>query len=253
MAQADYLTGNLSPLSGCNCGWSAQPIVHQFQVGFLAARGFSKGFDTTSVILPLRYSYSPDLNWALIVDAPFTYNRNGGASSVFGSLGLGVRLPITCKWSLTPIVRVGAGGSLDLCTSGSFFSAGVTSVYQYKMDNVVLDITNYAGYTTSTNLWLTGVNFNYRLQTYIFKNGLTLKTCNAFTFCNRPLNFSVSFVDTLFSRNRLYIRHYDEIGLSVIASGINPCLDYDCLTLGFAYQFGEKNFKGYCLNLTYQF
>ncbi len=203
MAQSDYLLGRLSPLSGCDCGWSAQPIVHQYQAGLNVGRAFSREFDTTVVTLPLRYSYSPNLDWAFILDAPITYFRNGGASSVFGSLGVGVRIPILHGWSLTPTLRGGFGGSLDLCTSGNFFSTGLTSVYNYKINEYVLSMTNYVGYFTSTNLWLTGVNFNYHLHNYIFKNGLSLTSCQGFTICNKPLNFSISFVDTCFAKDCL--------------------------------------------------
>lgn len=253
MAQADYLLGRLSPLSGCNCGWSAQPIVHQYQTGMSVGRAFSHGFDTTTVTMPLRYSYSPDLNWALILDAPLTYNRNGGASSLFGSLGFALRLPITHNWSLKPILRVGSGGTLDLCTAGTFATAGVTSEYNYKIGNFVLSMTNYAGYFTSTNFWLTGVNFNYHLHNYIFKNGLSLTSCKGFRVCGRPVNLSVSFVDSYFAREHLFIKHYDEVGISLITNYLIPRLDYDCLSLGFSYQFGEKNYRGYYFNLTYQF
>ncbi len=116
MAQADYLLVRLSPLSGCDSCWTAQPIVHQFQVGLNSARAFSDGYDTTAVTIPLRYSYSPDFRWAFILDAPLTYLRNGGASSVISSVGVGLRYPITRCWALTPILRAGAGGTLDLCT-----------------------------------------------------------------------------------------------------------------------------------------
>lgn len=253
MAQADYLVGHLSPLSGCDSCWSAQPIVNQYQVGVNSGRAFSKGFDTTAVSLPLRYSFSPDLNWAFILDAPLTYLRNGGASSVVGSLGVGLRLPVIANWSLTSIVRFGAGGTLDLCTAGCFASAGLTSVYNWKINDFVLSMTNYAGYFTTTNFWLTGVNFNYHLHNYIFKNGLSLTTCKGWTFCNRLINFSLSFEDSYFAKDHLFIQHYDEMGISLIINDVIPYFDYDCLSLGFSYQFGEKNYRGYFFDLDYQF
>lgn len=253
MAQADYLVGHLAPLSGCCDCWSAQPILHQFQAGSSVERAFSKGFDTTAVTFPLRYSYSPNRDWALILDGPLTYNRNGGASSLFGSLGIGLRLPITHEWSLTSIFRVGAGGSLDLCTSGSFISTGITSVYNYKFCDYVLSMTNYAGYFSSTNLWLSGVNFNYHLHNYIFKNGLAFTTCKALTLFDRPVNFGVSFEDTRFTREHLFIKYYDEISCSLITNYLNSCLNYDSLTCGFSYRFGEKSYKAFCVSLGYQF
>lgn len=253
MAQSDYALGRLSPLAGCNFCWSSQPIVHQFQAGLDTTRAFSDPFDTTAVSLPLRYSYSPNLEWAFILDAPITFFANGGAYSIVNSIGVGLWLPITQEWSLTPIIRGGAGGSLDLCTSGTFLSSGLTSEYNYKICDYVLSMTNYAGYIFSGNFWLTGVNFNYHLHNYIFKNGLSLTSCEGFTLCDRPINFSLSFVDTCFAKDRLFINHYDEVGFSLFTTNVNPCLDYDCLSIGFAYQFGKKSYKGYRLNLDYQF
>lgn len=254
MAQADYLLGHLSPFDGCQCDWTAQPITHLFQAGTEFARGsFSHGFDTTEVTFPLRYSYSPNRRTALIIDAPFAYIRNGGASSVIGSLGVGFRYPLTHHWSLTPILRVGTGGSLDLCTAGTFASAGINSVYNLKISNYLLSMTNYVGYFTNTNFWLSGVNFNYHLHNYIFKNGLTLTSCEWLTLCNRPVNFSLTFIDSYFAREHLYMKHYDEIGFEILISHFNPSLTYDCLSVGATYQFGQKHFKGYSINIKYQF
>lgn len=253
MGQADYLLGRLSPFTGCACCWDAQPIRHQFQTGLDLERAFACKFDTTLVTMPLRYSYSPNREWALIADAPLTFVDNGGAYSVYGSLGFGFRYPVTKNWSVTPVVRFGFGGTLDLCTSGAFLSTGLTSVFSYKIKDFVASMTNYAAYVTSTNLWLSGINFNYHLQNYVFKNGLSLTSCDAWCVLNRPVNFSVTFIDTYYAREKLFIRHFDEVGVFMIANGINPCLDYDCLSVGFSYQFGQKSFKGYKLSLDYQF
>jgi hypothetical protein len=253
MGEADYLLGRLSPLAGCDCSFSAQPILHQFQVGLNGGRAFTDGYDTTIATLPLRYSYSPDGNWAVILDAPLTYLRNGGASSIVGSLGMGLRVPLTHDWSLIPIFRFGSGGSLDLCTSGNFASAGITSVFNYPVSDYVLTLTNYGGYITSVNFWLTGLNFNYHMQKGIFKNGLSVSTCKGFTFLNRPLNFRLGFEDTYFTGGGLFIKHYDQVQIAMFSTGINPCLDYDCLETTFSYQWGERSYKSYTFGLAYQF
>ena len=253
MGLADYRLGVLSPLSGCACDWDAQPLLHQFQAGVDFERAFVDEFETTLFTNSMRYSYSPNGNWALITDVPLTFIDNGGAYSVYGSLGMALRIPIIKGWSLTPTLRQGFGGSLDLCTAGSFFSTGLTSLYHYKINNFVLGMTNYVAYITSTNLWLSGINFNYHLQNYIFKNGLSLTTCQGLTICEIPLNFSLSFTDSCYAKENLYIRHFDEFNISMIGNRINPWIDYDCLSIGFTYQFGEKNFKGYQLNIAYQF
>lgn len=253
MASADYLLGHLSPLSGCDCSYESQPIVHQFQAGLEVSRAFAKKFDTTTVAIPMRYSYSPDLKGAIIIDAPLEYIRNGGASSMFLSLGLAYRMPITNEWSLTSIVRMGSGGSLDLCTAGNFFGVGGVSVYNLKLSDYLFSLTNYAGYLVSTNLWLTGVNFNYHLKSPVFKNGLSVATCPGIAFCGKTFHLKAEIRDTYFSNSRLFIKHYDEVAFSVITYGINPCLVYDCLSTEIAFQWGQKGYKGYQLNIIYQF
>lgn len=252
MADSDYKMGHLYPFSGCGC-YEAQPVVHQFQAGFNVGRAFAHEFDTTSVAIPFRYSYSPNLRWALILDAPLEYYRNGGASSIFLSIGTGVRLPITESWSLTTMARMGSGGSLDLCTSGNFVGGGVTSVYNLKICDYVASLTNYAGYLASTNLWLTGINFNYHLKSFVFKNGLSIVSCSGFSLWERTFHLKAEIKDTYFANSRLFINHYDEVSFALIAPCLNPCLSYDCLTTEFAFQWGQKGYKGYQLNIVYQF
>lgn len=252
MGQADYLLGRLTPFEGCCCGWDTQPKANLYQVGLVAGRAFSDLYDTTIVTLPVRYSYSPTRSWAFIIDAPISYIRNGGASSMNLSIGTALRMPITHRWSLTPTLRMGSGGSMDLCTSGNFFSTGLTSAYDYKIGDYVLAMTNYAGYFASTNLWLTGVNFNYHLHNGMFRNGLSLNSCKGFVLCGKAINFGVTFVDTCFIGDRLYMNHYDEVGVSLITTRVIPCMN-DTLSFGLTYQFGQRSYKGYYLNLIYQF
>lgn len=253
MGQADYNLNKLYPEAGCACAAELQPTTHLFQINLDVNRGFSKGFDTTAVALPFRYSYSPTDRWAFILDAPLTYLRNGGASSIAGSLCVGLQWRVTDHWSLTPTFRLGSSGSMDLCTAGNFASAGLVSRYDFGFSNFVLSLTDYVGYSASCNFWLTGLNFNYRFQTYQFKNGLSLTSCEGLTLWDRDLKYSIFFIDTAFSKQHLYMNHYDEVGASLFATGINQCLDYDCLSCAASYLFGEKSYKGFRINISYQF
>jgi hypothetical protein len=253
IGQADYNLGKLYPEAGCSCSSTIQPTVHLFQASLDVSRGFSKGFDTTAVAFPFRYSYSPTDRWAFIIDAPMTYLRNGGASSIAGSIGVGFQWQVTDHWFLTPVARLGSSGSLDLCTGGNFASAGLVSRFDFPISQFVLSLTDYVGYSATTNFWLTGINFDYHFQTFQFKNGLSLTSCEGFCLCEREVKYSVYVIDTAFSKSHLYMNHYDEVGASLFATGINPCLDYDCLTLALSYLFGEKNYKGIRFNLGYQF
>lgn len=253
MAQADFLMGRLTPFNGCSDCWEAQPVTHLFNSEFDFTRVFSNRFDTAAYNTLLRYSYSPERTWALILDVPLSVIYTGGAYSAASSVGVGFRLPITHSWSLTPTLRYGAGGSVDLDTAGDFVATGLTSVYNLRLFNFVLSLMDSIGYYTTTNLWLGGINFNYRLHNTIFKNGLFLTSCKGVCFCGREVHFSTWWIDSYFAEDKLFIKHYDEIGFSFITTHILPCLCYDSLSLGAAYQFGNHGFHGYTINLAYQF
>lgn len=254
MATSDYSFGRLSPLAGCSCGWEVQPIRHQFQAGIDYGRAFCDGFETTIATFPLRYSYSPCGDWALILDAPLTVFEVGGATSVFGSIGTGLRVPTFSEyWTLTPTLRVGFGGTLDMCTAGTFISPGLVSNIDYPIWDHVLSMTNYVGYFHSLNFWLCGVNFNYRLKNWVFKNGLAFTSCEWLEFCGRPLNYNITFADTAYAGNKQFIEHWDEIGLNLIINNVNPWLDYDCLSLGVSFQWGQESFKAFFFKSSYQF
>jgi hypothetical protein len=253
MAQSDYDFGRLSPLSGCNCCWSAQPIVHQFQAGVDVGRGLTKGFETTSITLPLRYSYSPDSSHAFIIDVPIKLNKYDGAFSLAESLGLGYRIPLTHQWSVTPTFRLGFGGSVDLAASGAFLATGFVSNFNYKIYDFVFSVTNQVTYFASLPLHLGAINYDYHLYNFVLKNGFALTSCCGIEFCGRRINYGLTFVDSDFQGDTLFIEHYDEVGVFLYTTCLNPCIDYDNLALGFVYQFGQKDYKGYILNMIYQF
>lgn len=253
MAQSDYAFGRLAPQSGCSCCWVAQPIRHQFQVGLDTARGLTHGFETTSITLPLRYSYSPDRLHAFIIDMPITVNKYGGAYSLVESIGFGYRFPLSCQWSLTPTLRIGFGGSCDLSTAGTFIAPGIVSNFNYWICDFVFSLTNQVTYFASLPLHLGSINCDYHLYNFVFKNGFALSSCQGFKVCGRTINYEVTFVDSLFTGDPLYIKHYDEVGVSFNTTYLNPCIDYDCLSVGFVYQYGQRDYKGYILNAVYQF
>jgi len=253
MTQADYLLGRLSPLAGCDYCWTAQPIHNQFQAGIQTGWAFCDEFTTSVFTLPLRYTYSRDLNYAFIIDAPQTFLVNGRAVSYNGSLATGLRVPITHEWSLTTIFRGGLGLSGDLSTAGIFASAGMVSDLDFKFCDYVLTMDNYVGYIVSTPFHAGGVNFDYHLYNFVFKNGLTLTSCNGFTCCGAPMNFNLTFTDTAFTGSSLFIDHYDEVTFSLVTTRVNPYIGYDSVSIGGSYQFGHRNYKGYTLNFIYQF
>lgn len=241
MAQRDFLLGG-SCFSCCP----------SFLLGGYLTRAFSHGFDTTTVTLPLSYRQTLPYKSTLFCELPVTFQENGGAYSLFGSLALALAFPLVeNRWQLMALSRLGAGGSMDLACAGNFASFGVKSEYTCPARRMDIILTNYAGYFSSTNFWLSGINCNYHLHNWIFKNGLTLALGEGINLCAKELFLSAFVVDTVFSKDPLYVRHYDEVGGSL---ALCRCFTgADRLSLRLSYFFGEKSFKGYSLYFTYEF
>jgi hypothetical protein len=178
---------------------------------------------------------------------------NGGAYSFFGSVGCGVYMPVTSIWSLTPSLRVGFGDSQDLAVGGCFASPALTSYLRCPTSECVVSMTNMIAYYASLPCHIGGVNLDYHLYNTSFKNGVSLASKEGTVLCSRKLQAELSFVDTYFSGSHLYINHYDEIGLSLFVSRIDPKIFYDSISLGLSYQFGQKSYKGYYVNASYKF
>ncbi len=254
MAAADYNLARLDPLSGCSeCKWSSQSMGNEFQLGLSVGKAMIKGWDTIVITAPLRYSYSPQHTWALILDLPVTFLDNGSAWSVDGSVALGVRIPVVYTWTLTPEVRWGLGGSLSLATLGSFIDAGLNSNINIPISDFVLGITNFAGYYGTIPLTWGGIRFDYDLSNVILKNGIHLTTCRELCICNIPFNFDFAITDSLFLGDKLYIEHYDEVSFFVICNHLNALVKRDSLLFGASYQFGEKGYNAYTGTVAYQF
>lgn len=251
MAQGDYRLGRLSPLAGCSCDWSAQPVNHLFNEGVNIGRSFCE-FDTSYAVFPYRYSYSPDRDWAFIIDAPQAALVNGRAFSYNGTFALALRAPLAKWWSLTSIVRGGLGLAIDLSTGGAFVSTALTSNMQWCFGDILLAVTNSASYIASTPLHGDGVNFDYHLQNYVFKNGITISTCNGL-LGYRTVNLQVYYLNSDFKGRKLFIENYNDVGASIIFENVNPWVCYDVLKVGGTYQFGQKGYKSYALNIDYQF
>ena len=79
-----------------------------------------------SALVSYRLNFE-ESNAAVLIDLPVNWVRNGESDSLSGSLGIGVRLPVTDWWSITPAIRAGVAGSVDLGAAAVIYSGSVTS------------------------------------------------------------------------------------------------------------------------------
>ncbi len=237
MVNENYLAGEHA--SPCSC------LPNRIKsVGAEYGISWVKGFQNTIITLPLYYKNNRLIvPGSLVLSAPLTLIEVGGAYSLYGSLGGGYQCPITELWDLTLAGRLGFGGSLDLVSASGLALVSVTSDYRLASGcNWVLSLTNLVGWSSSLAIHGSGVDFNYGVQNWEFGNGLKLSLCQLF-----PQIFSEAnlyFIDTSYIGDKLFIQHYDEIGVQFIVGSFG---------LKNSFVWGEKGYSKYRVNLDYCF
>lgn len=258
MAAADYAIGTGIGLNGLpatavgpNGTVLQQPNIFALggDIGVLNEGGYT----STVVTLPLRYTIAfADPRWALTLDLPLTYIDTQGASSFFGSFGAALRIPLLTNWYITPSVRVGGAGSVDLGAAAVEYSGGVASRYDIFVSDLMITIGNGVDLVKTTGLSVGNVNVSYNLTNELWNNGVQVEGSLPWTMFGYPTSAQGYLVDTYVSGSQVYIDHYDEIGFTIGTRHIMNSQDWNSFRIGAGVGFGP-HFNAYKLGFTYRF
>lgn len=137
-------------------------------------------------------------------------------------------------------------GSFALAYAG-FLKSDVMLPWQ----NWQFGIHNMAGYLRTHPLRIRGYSIEYRLKNWTTENGLSA----AYFVQNAPLGIEAKYSHTdMLGGSKWYIDHYNNIGLNImyIAKSLGY-YQYDAFSTGVEYEFGNKGYKAYKLNMAVRF
>ncbi len=209
------------------------------------------GRKSDSYTIPLSYTVRNDLDprRQLTISAPLTYTTVEGAKVYSGNLGVAYRMPMNDAWALTPSVGYAVTGSTDLGSVGQIVSASLTSSYVINLDKFDLAIGNMVGYYQTLKLSSGDYSFDPGIKNTIFRNGVMLSQPT--DIFGKGMSIEYSLIDTRFTGDALYIKGYDEIGVTVGTNkSANSSRSY--LRGGVSYLTSDKA-KGFTANLGYWF
>ena len=213
----------------------------------------SGGYNSVIATVPIKYSYYfSDPRYAITVDLPITYVRTEGAQSGQASFGTSFRFPVVDNWFLVPSVRIGAAGSLDLGAGALMYSGDLTSVYNLYTGDLKVTIGNGVGFYRSQKLSIGDVSLDYDLRNTALKNGVSVEGPLDFTMFDSPTSWQVYVTDTQMFGDKLYVEHYDEVG---VLFGTRPTLDgqsWNSFRLGVSYTHGN-DYNALKANFGYRF
>lgn len=212
--------------------------------------------DTSVVVLPLSYTYTFANGSGLILDVPLTIADTSGAQSYSGSFGVGYRfavpvtLPERWQWSLTPALRFGGVGSIDLGAVGGLWSGSVTSSLTAPLrDGMNLTLGNMVSLLRTVPVNYGGYNTSYELQNTMYRNGLILNQ-RLGEFRGREISGSLFAIDTRFAGDALYVSSYQEYGVYLNAGQPMRLGGLQVpLRAGVTYLQGERGYSGFTVNL----
>lgn len=218
-------------------------------VGTLSAGGYR----STVVTLPIRYNLPfSNPRWALTIDAPITYVNTQGDASYYGSLGVSLRAPVLRHWYLTPSIRVGAAGSLDLGAAAFEYAAGLASRYDIYFHDLMITIGNGVSVVHTTDLSVGNVHVNYDLSNQLWNNGVQVVGSLPLHLFGDSTSWQAFVVDTYVTGSKVYVDHYDQIGFTVGTRSHLNTQDWNAFRVGVEVTIGS-HFNAYKIALTYRF
>ena len=175
---------------------------------------------------------------------PIEYTDMDGSVSYMAQMGLGLKIPFTKYWSLTPAVRAGIVGSEDMLSGGILYNGTLTSDVSVPVGKWTLGMTNMAGLIRDYAVKVKGYEVDYSMKNQVFKNGVHAR----YDF-NDKYAVAGGYNYTFYTGDKLFIDNYHDLELSFtrkmqgFISGVSLVGNYTF----------DKNYKAYRMGLRFSF
>lgn len=179
MTNADFQLGGEGPFLHGGAPLAAAPGQTGIGLGYSYAKAGPWDVNAYEFNLDHRFNFRR-LPWmSVLVSLPIAGTETQGSWTGMGSLGLGAQFRPTRRWALTPMVRVGAAGSVTVGAAAMLLSTTLTSHTSISLreissalPDVQLGFTNQAGYAQSIeDITIGDFKLDYGLKNGILRNG----------------------------------------------------------------------------------
>ena len=210
-----------------------------------------EGNKAQELVLPIGYShYFSNGNSALLFSLPLAVQKDSGSYSYNAGLSMALQQYIMKYWRLTPMLSISGGGSKDLGSLALAYAGFLKSDVMLPWQNWQFGIHNMAGYLKTHPLKIKGYSIEYNLKNWTTENGASA----AYFVQSAPLGIEAKYSHTdILSGSKWYINHYNSIGLNVMYIARSLGYQYDAFSTGVEYQFGNKGYQSYQLNMSVRF
>ncbi len=259
-------TANFGTSSGETTAQGPSPLLNpafsmMMEPQYYGARGVSG----LSMHIPITYTwFLDDPRYAITLDVPLTYVQQvspGSSVDTFdGAVGIGIRVPLTDHWYVTPQAHLGAvasddSGTLGLGTYGTMiYSFAVRSKYNIFLDDdLTLSINNAGGYYHSLSVTIGKYALNPRIETGILSNGVSAETSSGIPLFGNPTSWRAYVLDNRMVGTHSTIPGWDEFGVSFGTEEGVTTQSWENLRFGMSLAVGAADYRAVELNLTVRF
>ncbi len=259
MFTADFAMGTSGPL--INSPWNMPPGIDGKGDWAISGRyAFNQAGTQEHQVnaVELRPSYNHRFQGSprvgLVFDLPLTFTAAETGESYMASLGAGLQYRPFSWWSLTPALRFGAAGSIDVGGLAGMYSGTLTSYMRHNFGKVTLGWALTGGGMQSLDVFnFDYFNFNYELSNFPIRNRLEAGGELGFDLWGVPAHWQVTFADTWVLGSDVYLDHYNEVGIGLIRMRPKPAGTLrETIGLRLSYLFGE-DYNGLSAVVNYEF
>ncbi len=213
------------------------------RLGLQFGHFFSGEFSGNNYTIPLRYSFNLDNGYGIVLDAPLNILSVSGSQAYSGSFGVGVRIPITEYWTLTPVGRAGAVGSVDFASASILYSGSVSSLVSFPISAFNMDLGNMFGFYQTGSVSVGDYESDYSLTNYLSRHGVRASAELPFGLFGEVPSLQIGLIRTDFFGDDLYVSGYTDIISSVGIPGRISGVSLERFRVGLTYTIGDEDFQ----------
>jgi hypothetical protein len=253
MFQSDFELGTQGPFTSGSERLKTAP--DQFGVGLDYGYAKAEGFNVQAVDLPLGYRWNfRNPRWSMLFSLPLTATFTQGQWSALASAAVGIQYRPFEWWSLTPLVRVGGVGSIDVGALALLYSVTLTNHMRFEWRGIEFAMGNMGGFTKSIDgITIGGYELSYDLTNPILTNGGTISGNFPGELFDRTLRWRLFGWNTQVFGDEVYAESQSEVGASIALQGTAGGERYDFVSLGLGYVFGNEDYDGVSARVRFRF
>ncbi len=250
MTRADWVLGGEGPFLAGSERIERAPD----QTGIAYDLGYARadGLDVQSDDLHFDHRFNlrgyPRLS--ILVSVPLTVTWTNRQWALMGSVGAGVQYRVTDRWSLTPMVRFGLAGSIDVGAGAFLYSGTLTSHVELPIADWVdafagirMGVTNQFGIAeTADGIQIGDYEIDYDLTNYVLRNGAYLSGSLA---PDMPWAWKVFGGHSEWFGDQLYLESSAEIGVALLRMRALDGVPYAFLDFNIAYLGDFGRYDGF--------